>query len=104
MATIDQIINYLGNKETIIIDGVSANQFSIQSNSYISGNTDVSSIIPDGYKLVAVIPRNTSSVDWCWTACALTGGVDNSFYVACRRIAGSETKLKPSVALFCQKV
>lgn len=103
MATLDQIINYLADKEIVFVDGVSLGSITVSSGA-ATKTVDVSSHIPTGYELAAVIPRNTSSNTFAWGACALASGAAASIYVNIIRTSGSTTSITPSVMLICQKI
>lgn len=87
---------------TIIIENYSCGSNTVNSSGAIAKDIDVSASIPDGYKLVGVIPRSTGAWWLYFYNCAVVN--DHTIRINLYRPTSSNTTATQVVALICQSV
>ena len=84
-----------------VVTGVPLGTLSVNSSAVAGETVDVSSYIPSGYTLAAVIPRTTSSYAFYFYNCRVVS--PSSVYVQLRRTTSDATTVSPVVDIICLK-
>ena len=98
---IDKALAYIGKNDLKIVEAVSLGTITANQSGAFSAQVNVSSSIPTGYKLAAVVPTITGNYGVYY----YFAGVVNAYTVdvVLMRASGSVTSINPKVTLICIK-